>query len=365
MLRPRIKEMASPIMLPGGRMWIGSPQYGLGSELTGANVELTWDVCQAMNGSLTQDEVIATVASSRAADRSIVEQIVEFLITSGWVEDAGASPPPELTQRDVERYKSNADYFTWVDQVPRSSVYELQAKLKASRVTVLGLGGTGSAVATSLAASGIGQMHLVDGDEIELSNLSRQILYTEDDIGKSKSDVAVRRLGALNNDIDITGSALFVEGPSDIRREVNGSDLFLHCIDQPREALQWSNTVSLELGMPWQFAAYTGPMLVVGTFTPGKTGCYQCITDSQERKDRANGTMEIATRRRARDNPVLAPTAQISGNLAAMEAINYLLGMNVQTAGRMFHHNFLDYEHHYYIDAGDSSECPHRATANH
>jgi molybdopterin/thiamine biosynthesis adenylyltransferase len=156
-----------------------------------------------------------------------------------------------------------------------------------------------------------------------------------------------------------------MEGSSDIRREVSASDVFVHCIDKPREALYWSNTVSLELGIPWLFGAYTGPMLVVGTFIPGKTGCYQCITDSQERKDRANGTMEIATRRRARDNPVLAPTAQISGNLAAMETINYLLGMNVQTAGRILHHNFLDYEHHYYIDAGYSSECPHRVMANH
>jgi molybdopterin-synthase adenylyltransferase len=366
MLRPRIKEMHRPILLPGGRMWVGSPQYRVGSELTGADVELTWDVCQAMDGSLTQDDLITAVASSRAADRSVVEQIVEFLIASGWVEDAGAPPPTALTERDVERYRSSAHFFSWIDLVPRSSPYELQAKLKASRVTVLGLGGTGSAAATSLAAAGVGQLHLVDGDEIELSNLSRQILYTEEDIGKSKSDVAVHRLCALNRDIEITGSALFLEDPSDIRHEVTGSDIFLHCVDWPREVSSWSNEVSLELGIPWVLGAYTGPMAAVATFIPGETGCYQCIWDAEETKALADGTMELITRGKGKgNNAVLSPTAQISGNLAALEAIYYLLGMNVQTAGRQFHHNFLDYEHHYYTGLGYSSECPHRPAGSH
>ena len=347
-------------------MWIGSAHFGLGSELTGDHVGLTWDVCQAMNGSLTQDELIAVVASSHAADRSVVERIVEFLISSGWVEDAGAPLPSALTERDVERYRTSAQFFSWIDQVPRYSPYELQAKLKASRVTVLGLGGTGSAVATSLAASGVGHLHLVDGDEIELSNLSRQVLYTEDDIGKSKSDTAVRRLVALNGDIEVTGSDLFLESPSDIAREVSGSDVFVHCVDSPAEVYEWSNNVSLELGIPWVLGVYTGPMAAVGTFMPSETGCYQCITDSEESRARAEGTMELITRRRPEGcNPVLAPTAQISGHLAALETIYYLVGMSVQTAGRQFHLNFLDYEHHYYLGRGYSSECPHRATPSH
>lgn len=365
MLKPRIKEMHRPMRVRGDRMWIGSAHYGLGSELAGHHAELTWDVCQAMDGSLTQDELITAVTRSHTADRSIVERIVEFLIASGWVEDAGAPAPSGLTKRDVERYRASAQFFSWIDQVPRSSPYELQARLKASRVTVLGVGGTGAAVATSLAASGIGHLHLVDGDEIELSNLSRQVLYTQDDIGKSKSETAVRRLAALNGDIEITGSGVFLESPSDIRREVIGSDVFVHCVDSPTEVYEWSNNVSFELGIPWVLGAYTGPMAVVGTFMPRETGCYQCITDAEEGRARADGTMEVITGRRPEGcNPVLAATAQISGHLAALETIYHLLGMNVQTAGRMFHHNFLDYEHHYYLGLGYSSACPHRATSS-
>jgi molybdopterin-synthase adenylyltransferase len=366
MLKPRIKEMHRPMRLPGGRMWIGSAHYGLGSELTGDDVELTWDLCQAMDGSLTQDELITVVTSSHAADRSIAERIVKLLIASGWVEDAGAPVPSALTDRDVERYRTSSQFFSWIDQFPRSSPYELQAKLKASRVTVLGVGGTGSAVATSLAASGIGHLHLVDGDEIELSNLSRQVLYTEDDIGKSKSDTAVRRLAALNGDIEITGSNAFLENPSDIRREVAGSDIFVHCVDSPAEVYEWSTSVSFELRIPWVLGVYTGPMAAIGTFMPGETGCYQCITDAEDNRARAEGTQELITRRRPEGcNPVLSPTAQISGHLAALETIYYLLGMNVQTAGRQFHHDFLDYEHHYYLGLGYSSECPHQATGSH
>jgi molybdopterin-synthase adenylyltransferase len=364
MQRPRLKLAHRPILLPGDRVWIGSGHHGLGSEISGAHAALTWEVCQAMDGSMTRDELVEAVARSRAADRSTIERIMEFLITSGWVEDAEAPVPPILTQRDTERYRSSAQLLSWIDQVPRSGPYELQARLKASRVTVLGLGGIGSAVATSLAASGIGHLHLVDGDVVELSNLNRQALYAEADIGQSKADTAIRRLSALNSDIEIGGSDLFLKDPADIRREVAGCDIFVHCVDRPDDIYYWSNQVSLELGIPWILSSYAGPMAAIGTFIPGETGCFRCIMDAEEsRADTENTTAWLEWHRPDGYNPVMAPTAQVSGHLAAMEAIYFLLGMKVQTAGRQLHHDFLDYEHQYYLGLGYSGECPHVAKA--
>jgi len=362
-IKPCIKEIHRPIVQPDGSIWIGSAHYGLGSELTGPHVGLAQEVCQAMDGHLTQDELVAEIASSRTADHSLVERVVEYLIDSGWVEDAGAPVPSSLSQRDVDRYKSSAQLLSWIDLTPRSSPYELQAKLKASRVTVLGLGGVGCAVATSLAASGIGQLHVVDGDVVELSNLNRQVLYTGADIGKPKTEATVRRLSALNSDIEITGSNLFLKEAADIRSEIAGSDLFVHCADSPYEIINWSNEVSLDGGIPWVLAAYTGPMLVVGTFIPGKTACCRCVMGAEERRLRAKGIGEILDRGRPEGyNPVMAPTAQMSGNVAALEAIYYLLGLNVQTAGHILHINFLDYKHQYSLGPGYSDECTHRGT---
>jgi molybdopterin/thiamine biosynthesis adenylyltransferase len=365
MIRPRIKETHRPIKLPDGRIWIGSVHYGLGSELSGPHADLAWQVCQVMDGHLTQDELVAEIAGSTGADRSLVKGVVSYLIASGWVDDVGAPVPATLSQRDLQRYKSSAQFLSWVDLTSRSSPYELQARLKSSWITVVGLGGAGCAVATSLAASGVGRLHIVDGDVVELSNLNRQVLYTEAEIGKPKTDAAVRRLSALNSDIEITGTSLFMEEPADIRREISGSDLFVLCADRPDEILTWANQVSLVTGIPWVLAAYTGPMLVVGTFIPGKTGCYRCVMDPEEERIRAQGKGEILDMRRPEGyNPVMAPTAQMAGHVAALEVIYYLLDLNVQTAGHMLHHNFLDYQHQYSLGPGYSDECPHRGARN-
>jgi molybdopterin/thiamine biosynthesis adenylyltransferase len=77
--------------------------------------------------------------------------------------------------------------------------------LRASRVTVVGVGGTGGVAALALAAAGVGQLHCVDPDVVDLSNLGRQVVYTEDDTGRPKVGGAVARLRRLNADIAVSG----------------------------------------------------------------------------------------------------------------------------------------------------------------
>lgn len=68
-----------------------------------------------------------------------------------------------------------------LDLTPRASTWEPQERLRRALVTVIGVGGTGGVAALALAASGVGRLHCVDPDVVELSNLSRQVIYTEDD----------------------------------------------------------------------------------------------------------------------------------------------------------------------------------------
>jgi molybdopterin-synthase adenylyltransferase len=234
-----------------------------------------------MDGSRTRQEIVTAVAAGHAADPDDVEQVVDFLVTSGWVEDAGAPPPVGLSTTEVERYGRSAQFLSWVDQLPRTSPYELQCRLKASRVTVVGLGGIGSAVGMSLAASGVGRLHCVDGDVVELSNLNRQLLYTEHDLGRRKVDATVERLRAANRHIEVTGTDLLVDSPGTLAVEVQSADAFVLCADRPDHIDYWANEVALQLGTPWVVASYAGPMLSVGTFIPGETGCYACLWDGR------------------------------------------------------------------------------------
>src|SRR6202012_3382780 len=89
-----------------------------------------------------------------------IGEIIDFLIESGWVLDTAAPVPAELATRENERFERNAQFFGSIDLRPENTGYGLQARLKAARVAVLGLGGVGSAAAASLTGCGIGSPHL-------------------------------------------------------------------------------------------------------------------------------------------------------------------------------------------------------------
>src|SRR6185437_7359027 len=101
----------------------------------------------------------------------------------------------------------------WMDLSPRASPWSAQLRLRRARVLVLGVGGTGGAAAQILVASGVGAVHTVDPDVVELSNLNRQLLYRETDIGRPKTDAALAALRALNSDVTVTGERYEVRGP--------------------------------------------------------------------------------------------------------------------------------------------------------
>ena len=143
-----------------------------------------------MDGRRSVPEIVEHVRAAHADQpperlRSGAEQ----LISSGFVEDAAGPVPDVLSPRDLARYDHAMAYFRWLDLIPRESSWEPQARLRHARVTILGVGGTSGIAALALAAAGIGRLHLVDPDVVNLSNLSRQVIYSENDIGTSKVDV--------------------------------------------------------------------------------------------------------------------------------------------------------------------------------
>ena len=134
-------------------------------------------MCSRLNAASASCTVWAHVASSATAPAASATRATSWLVTA---------------------YDSaSTRYFSWIDTDPRRSRYDVQVALKRARVTVLGMGGTGGAVAMGLVAAGVGRLHCLDFDDVEVSNLNRQVLYTEDDIGRPKVDTAVRRITAV------------------------------------------------------------------------------------------------------------------------------------------------------------------------
>ncbi len=187
---------------------------------------------------------------------------------------------------------------------------EGQSKLKRAKVLVVGLGGLGCAAATYLAAAGVGLLTLFDYELVEPSNLNRQVLHGQDDIGASKPDSAAKKLRQLNPLIEIR--ALRLKGNYEaFRRLVPEQSVVLDCLDDWEVRFQL-NRACVESNIPLVHAGvsgFGGQLLVV---IPRKGPCLQCV-------------FPTPPERRAR--PVIGAAAGILGCMQALEAIKVILGI--------------------------------------
>jgi len=122
-----------------------------------------------------------------------------------------------------------------------------QEKIKAGKALFVGIGALGSVVATSLAMQGVGQFLIVDPDTVEISNLNRQLLFTEKHIGKDKAEVAAKSLNVVNPEINIKQIIGRIEEVPD--RVIQEYDVIIDSLDQfdPR---RWVNSVAVNLNIP-------------------------------------------------------------------------------------------------------------------
>jgi len=148
-------------------------------------------------------------------------------------------------------------------------------KLRKAKVCVVGVGGIGNPVVTQLTAMGVGKLKIVDRDIIEISNLHRQHLYTENDLGKVKVEAAKERLEKINSSVEIEAlpnSVTKYTAESIIR----GYDIVVDALDSidARYAL---NDACVKLNIPLIYAGALGMLGSVCTIIPNKTACLRCI----------------------------------------------------------------------------------------
>jgi molybdopterin-synthase adenylyltransferase len=298
----------------------------------------------AMDGTRGVPEIIKLVSTAHPGQPvETLRRGAGQLLSSGYLEDVAAPVPAALSERDIRRYDRAVGYFRWLDLIPRESSWTPQAILRGARVTILGIGGTGGAAAMALAASGIGHVHCVDPDDVELSNLSRQVLYTEDDIGKPKADSAVARLRRLNSDIEVTGRRLEATCEQDVRALARECDVLLLAADKPPPLRTWVNRACLTTRRPWVDSGYHGPLVQVGAFVPGEGPCWECTRLDLRDSHAADGAyLDDAPRRddallsgEAVFQAVGAVPAGMSGYLAAHLVIGLLTGIPPVLPGRI------------------------------
>ena len=239
---------------------------------------------------------------------------------------------PALTKQDRIRYDRQMMLDGWGD--------EGQRLLKEARVCIVGVGGLGAPVALYLTAAGVGTLRLVDPDVVELSNLNRQVLYTESDIGRAKVNCAEKRLRALNPEVRIEAvqeriageNASALVGPSDVI--VDGLDNY------PARFLL--NEAAVQKKIPLVHGAIWGLGGQVTVVVPGKTPCLACLfpeVPSQERP------------------PVLGTAPGVIGCIQATEVLKLLTGIGNPLFGRLLLYDgeFMEFSE---VRARRKEACP-------
>ena len=219
-----------------------------------------------------------------------------------------------LTPNEQERY----DRQIMIGEIGQKG----QEKLKRSRVLIAGGGGLGSPVAIYLTAAGIGMIRMVDHDHVTLSNLNRQVLHWEEDIGRRKVDSARAKLRHLNREVEFEGLAETIT-ESNVSKLVTGCDVIVDAMDNiPTRYIL--NRCAIEKHIPFFHGAVNGFEGRVMTILPRETACLRCLYRGPVPQEKF---------------PVIGVTPAVVGSIQATEVIKYLVGM-----GRLLTNRLLIYD---------------------
>jgi adenylyltransferase/sulfurtransferase len=204
---------------------------------------------------------------------------------------------------------------------------EGQEKLKQAKVFVAGAGGLGSPICLYLAAAGIGTLRLVDNDQVDLSNLNRQILHWDGDIGRNKVESAAKKLNGLNPLMNLETLAETID-EDNVSRFVAGFDLIVDAMDNfPTRYLL--NKTAIENRIPFFHGGVYGFEGRVMTIIPGKTACLRCLYRGPVPQEKF---------------PVIGVAPGVVGCIQATEVIKYVVGIGDLLTNKVLNYDGLNME---------------------
>jgi molybdopterin/thiamine biosynthesis adenylyltransferase len=243
-----------------------------------------------------------------------------------------------LTEEQIQRYSRNII----LEQVGGTG----QEKLLASKVLILGVGGLGSPAALYLAAAGVGTIGLVDGDQVDLTNLQRQIIHHTADVGKRKTASAKRKIKAINPDVTVRTYDAWARADG-VRDIIRGYDFIIDATDNFPAKFLINDACYFER-IPFSHGGilqFEGQLMTV---IPGRTSCYRCIFPGPPSVDAVAPCGQAG---------VLGVLPGVIGSLQATEAIKYLLGI-----GELLTDSLLTYSaltmHFRKVPAQRRADCP-------
>lgn len=338
--RPRIKPIYPLYRLNKKEFRIGAQlgitaEFGdqdgqlweLASRLDGRPIEVVIDEMQILFPNLTSDDIV---------------EGIELLDREGFLEELLY----EQEKNILSRYMPNINYFSRYVGT-EGNRYELQKKISETTILLLGLGGGGSNILTLLAGIGPKKVIIVDYDNVEESNLGRQLLYRETDIGLPKTVVAAKAISEINSHIEIEAHNKKIQTADDVLDIIKGVDLVICAIDEPPFIAQRIvNKAIIAANVPCVFGASQVSRGRVFTVIPSITGCFDCLNLHYSMKDPQFIEQFVAFRNINFEPPTIAYAPAIFQLSAAIvdEAVRVITGYaKPQSLGTQYEINFEDW----------------------
>lgn len=248
--------------------------------------------------------------------------------------------PTMLTEEQQIRYSRHI----FLPEIDKAG----QERLCSAKITIIGMGGLGSAVAYYLAASGIGTLFISDNEIIELSNLQRQILYSTADVGTLKIQAAKKNLLALNNQIEIcplpglpNEAAVHTEKLSENwQQALQQSDVIIDCSDNfsTRYAVnalcvRYKKPFVSGSALAWRGQVSLFPLHIAGN------ACYNCLypESPNHNEEQLNCSLQ----------GVISPLVGIIGSMQALEVLKILLNLDKSNISKLWRFDALSGEWHF------------------
>ena len=243
----------------------------------------------------------------------------------------------ELSSEDLDRYSR---------QIMLEEIgYQGQLKLQQAKVCVVGVGGLGNPITTRLVAMGIGTIRIVDRDVIELSNLHRQTLFDDSDVGEIKVEAAEKKLQKLNPNVTIEALPISVNDYTALE-VVDGCDLVIDALDSVN-ARYSLNKACVQKNIPFVTGAAVGVSGQAFTILPKKSACYHCMFPSLDEDSMPTCSIE----------GVHPSILSIIGGIEVAEAVKIILGKKPSLSEKILHVDLenLDFV---YTKTFKVDECP-------
>jgi thiazole biosynthesis adenylyltransferase ThiF len=222
-----------------------------------------------------------------------------------------------------------------------------QKKLLNAKVLIIGAGGLGAPAAMYLAAAGVGTIGIADADEVDLSNLQRQIIHGTADVGKAKVQSAKETMNQMNPDVTVHTYRTFVSADN-IMELIQDYDFIIDGTDNfPAKFL--INDACVMAKKPFSHAGIIRFQGQLMTYVPGQGPCYRCVFKNPPPKD------AVPTCKQA---GVIGAMGGVIGSLQAMEAVKYILGVGQLLTGYLLTYDALKMEFRKIKLPSHVADCP-------